>query len=285
LVYVNNDLTLSLGVGVYISLDGEESTSELFLYPKINASYRLVDEYLIAYGGVDGSLEQNSYYNFKEENPHVSPTLGIRPTSHLYEGFAGIKGKLSNAIGYNFRASYGKDNDRALFRSNPAIDDTNLENYEYGNSFGVVYDDVNTLAVFGELKIAVSEAFSLGISGTYYTYDTTEEAQPWNLPDYKATVFTNFSITEKVYGGASVYLVGERKDLYNAVGPLIDFTPMEVTLDSYIDANVHLGYRVNDRLSIFAKGSNLLSDNYEKWYSYPVQSIQGLLGATYKFDW
>ncbi|MFC7358429.1 TonB-dependent receptor [Jejudonia soesokkakensis] len=285
LVYVNDDLTLSLGVGAYLSLDGEESTSELFLYPKINASYRLVDEYLIAYGGVDGSLEQNSYYNFKEENPHVSPTLGIQPTSHVFEGFAGIKGKLSNAIGYNLRASYGKDENRALFLSNPAIDDMNIENYEYGNSFGVVYHDINTLAIFGELKVAVSEAFSLGISGTVYSYDYIDEVQPWNLPEYEATVFTNFSITEKVYGGASVYLVGERKDLLNAIGPLIDFIPREVTLDSYIDANVHLGYRVNDRLNIFAKGSNLLGDNYEKWYSYPVQGIQGLLGATYKFDW
>lgn len=285
LVYVNNDLTLSLGVGAYVSMDGEESTAEFFLYPKLNVSYRLVDEFLIAYGGVDGGLQQNSYYDFKEENPHVSPTLGIQPTSQVYNGFAGIKGKLSNSIGYNVRASYGKDENRALFRSNPAIDDMNIENYEYGNSFGVVYDDVNTLAIFGELKVAVSEAFSLGINGTFYSYDTTDEAQPWNLPDYEATVFTNFSITEKLYGGASVYLVGERKDLLNAVGPLIDFIPQEVTLDSYIDANVHVGYRVNDRLNIFAKGSNLLGDNYEKWYSYPVQSIQGLLGATYKFDW
>ena len=56
-------------------------------------------------------------------------------------------------------------------------------------------------------------------------------------------------------------------------------------LDAYLDANVHLGYRVDERLSIFAKGSNLLSDNYERWFNYPVQGIQGLLGATYKFDW
>ena len=42
---------------------------------------------------------------------------------------------------------------------------------------------------------------------------------------------------------------------------------------------------VEDALSIFAKGSNLLSDNYEKWLFTPVQGIQGLIGATYKFDW
>lgn len=287
LVYVQDDLTLSLGVSVFVSLDNENSTSDLFIYPALNASYRLVDEFLIAYAGADGGLEQNSYYNFKEVNPYVSPTLSIAPTSHLYDGFAGLKGKLSNAVGYNLRASYGKDEDRALFQANAITEGaTNLEDYEYGNSFGIVYDDINTFALFGELKVDISEAFSLGINGTYYSYETTNEAQPWNLPEYEATVFTNFNITEKLYGGASVFLVGERKDL-NTFQPFntSSFNLTEVTLDSYIDANIHLGYRINERLSFFAKGSNLLSDNYEKWYNYPVQGIQGLLGATYKFDW
>ena len=58
-----------------------------------------------------------------------------------------------------------------------------------------------------------------------------------------------------------------------------------VTLNPYFDANVDLGYKVNDRLSIFGKGSNLFGNHYQKWQNFPVQGIQGLLGATYKFDW
>ncbi|WP_114492861.1 TonB-dependent receptor [Candidatus Ulvibacter alkanivorans] len=286
LVYLNEDLTLSLGVAAFVSLATEQSETEFFIYPRINASYRLVDELLIVYGGAQGDLEQNSYYDFKETNPFVSPTLFIAPTSNLYEGFVGLKGKLSNSVGYNVRAGYGKDENKALFIANPSIDDpTDIsEPYQYGNSFRVVYDDMNTLEVFGELKVAVSEDFSLGVNGSFYSYDTTFQAQPWNLPEIEASVFSNFNISEQLYGGATVFFTGERMDLESLSGPFVDDT-MEVTLDSYIDANIHLGYRVNDRLSIFAKGSNLLSDNYEKWLNYPVQGIQGILGATYKFDW
>ena len=89
-------------------------------------------------------------------------------------------------------------------------------------------------------------------------------------------VFSDFTITEKIYGGVSLFFVGERKD--------IGFNGIE-TLDSFFDANVNVGYHVNERLSIFAKGSNLLGNNYERWLDFPVQGIQGLLGATYKFDW
>ena len=284
-VYINEDLTVSLGAGAYVSLDSENSNTDFFLYPIINASYRLVDEILIVYGGAEGGLEQNSFYDFKEENPFVSPTLYVMPTSKLYEGFGGIKGKLTNTVGYNARASYGREENKALFQVNPIKGlDSDFQGYEYGNSFNVVYDDINTLSIFGELKVEVSEMFSLGINGTFYSYNTDGQAEAWNLSNLKATLFSDFNITEELYGGVSLFYVGERKDL------VVDDTIFvnsfdEVTLDGYLDANIHLGYRVTDRLSIFAKGSNLLSDNYEKWVNYPVQGIQGLAGVTYKFDW
>ena len=150
--------------------------------------------------------------------------------------------------------------------------------------FKVVYDDIKTLSVFGELKVEVSNTFSLGINGNYYNYNTRQEMEAWNLPNIEASVFTNFNITEQLYGGASLFYVGERKDLLTDIRPFNPFLT-EITLDPYVDANLHLGYRVSERLSIFAKGSNLFSDSYQKWANYKVQSIQGLLGATYKFDW
>ncbi|OAD90175.1 TonB-dependent receptor [Aequorivita soesokkakensis] len=281
ITFVNDDLSVSLGVAAYVSLDSENSNTDFSLYPRLNASYRLMDETVIVYGGAEGGLQQNSYYNFKEENPFVSPTLNVAPTKKLYEGFGGVKGKLSNSVAYNVRASYGKDENRSLFQANFInLLAPGLEGYQFGNSFNVVYDDVNTLAFFAELKVEVSNTFSLGINGTYNSYSTDLQSEAWNLPDLKASIFSNFNITEKLYGGASLFYVGERKDLY--ADP---FTTQEITLDGYVDANINFGYRFTDRLSVFVKGSNLFGDNYEKWLNYPVQGIQGLAGVTYKFDW
>ncbi|MBW2938899.1 TonB-dependent receptor [Aureisphaera sp. CAU 1614] len=280
LVYVNEDLTLSLGANAVVSLDTENSETEFFIYPQINASYRLVDEVLIVYGGAEGGLHQNTYREFKNENPFVSPTLFIAPTSQLYNAFGGLKGKLSNQVGYNVRGSYGKEENRAFFQLNPYKGmSPNFEGYEYGNSFGLVYDDLNILNIFGELKVEVSNTFMLGASANFYSYSLDNQPEAWNVPELEASIFSNFNITEKVYGGVSLFFVGERKDLDNTSNSQV------ISLDSFFDANVNLGYRVNDRLSIFAKGSNLLGNNYEKWQNFPVQGIQGLLGATYKFDW
>lgn len=281
ITFVNDDLTVSLGVAAYVNMDSENSDTDFSLYPRLSASYRLVDETVIVYGGAEGGLKQNTYYDFKEENPFVSPTLFIAPTKELYEGFAGIKGKISNSVGYNLRASYGKDENRALFQANPVkFFSTEYEGYEHGNSFNVVYDDLNTLAFFAEVKVEISDVFSLGINGNYYSYSSDIQEEAWNLPDLKASIFSNFNITEKLYGGASLFYVGERKDLYTDL-----VITQEVTLDGYVDANLHFGYKFTDQLSAFVKGSNLFGDNYQKWLNYPVQGIQGLVGVTYKFDW
>ena len=286
LAYVNNDLTLKLGAAAYVGFDTENNNTDFFIYPRLGVSYRVVDELLIAYGGFEGGLEQNTYFNFKEENPYVSPTLLIVPTSKIYESFVGIKGKLSNSIGYNVRGGFGKDENKALFRLNDyrgvAL---NAEGFEQGNSFKVVYDDIKTLTVFGELKVEVSNTFALGINGTFNNYTTLNEMQAWNLPKLEASLFTNFEITEALYGGASLFYVGERKDLFVDLQPFSNTPPTEISLDGYVDANIHFGYRVSEQLSIFAKGSNLFSDSYEKWSNFKVLGIQGLLGATYKFDW
>ncbi len=286
LTYVNDDLSLDIGAAAYIGLDSEHSNTDFFIYPRLGVSYRVVDELLIAYGGFEGGLEQNSFYSYKEENPFISPTLMIVPTSRIYESFVGLKGKLSNSMGYNVRGSYAKDENKALFRLNDFRGyQPNAEDYEQGNSFTVVYDDIKTLTIFGELNVEVSNVFSLGVSATYHNYRTLNELGAWNLPNLEASLFSNFNITEALYGGVSLFYVGERKDQFIDRQPFSNLPPMEIGLDGYVDANLHLGYRVNDQLSIFAKGSNLFSDSYQKWASYDVYGIQGLMGATYKFDW
>src|SRR5690606_80996 len=47
ITFTNNDLSVSLGVSGYVSFDSENSDTEFSLYPRLNASYRLVDETVI----------------------------------------------------------------------------------------------------------------------------------------------------------------------------------------------------------------------------------------------
>lgn len=284
LVILKDNLTVNLGAAVYYSIDTENSDNDLFIYPKITASYRLIDDAVIAYGGLEGDLIQNSYRDAVQTNPFISPTLVIEPTNRLYDAYFGLKGKFSDVVSYNFRGSYISEDEKPLFVNNQRAV-VPLEGYDYGNSFSYRYDDVITLVGYGELNFEINKKFKLGVAAEYFNYDNEDEQEAWNLPDVKASISLDYQINKQWFAGAQLFYVGERKDINNEVAIVPTLPLPTVTLDSYFDANVNLGYRLNDQLLFFVKGNNLAGENYERWVNFPVQGIQVLGGVTYKFNY
>ncbi len=285
---LGDDFALNLGVNLVYGLDLENSDSNFYIYPAVTASYNLMDELAIVYGGVQGGLVQNSYYGYVEENPYVSPTLSIQPTDKQYDGYVGLKGQLLPNLSYNVKASYTAENRKPLFKLNPQNTTRDDEKgYFYGNSFEVFYDDLKTIGVFGELNVDVNRNFTLGVNAQYFNYSTETDNPAWNLPELTGSLFMDYQIGEKWYAGANLFYVGSREDLAsiaNASGLPSTFDFEIVELDSYFDANAHIGYRWNDQLSFFLKAANIANNNYLRWANYPVQGLQILAGATYKFD-
>ena len=285
---LRDDLSLNLGVNLVYGMDLENSESNFYIYPAVTASYRLLDESVIAYGGVTGELKQNSYYDFVEGNPFVSPTLTVAPTDSQYNAYVGFKGQLLPNLSYNVKGSYSAENNRPLYTLNPGNDfRSDDKGYYYGNSFDLFYDDIKTLGIFGELNVDVNRNFTLGVNAEVYDYNTETGNPAWNLPNLKASLFMDYQIGEKWYAGANLFYVGERDDfssnvIQNALPS--DFPATQITLDGFFDANAHIGYRYTDQWSFFIKGANLSNNDYQRWANFQVQGIQVLGGATYKFD-
>ncbi len=278
-----NDWAINLGAAAFYSIANEgDGDSRFLIYPQVTASYKLVGDLMVFYAGAEGTLRQNTYRDLTNENPFLAPILPIAPTDQQYDAFAGLKGKLANSVSYNLRASYLREKDRALFKAND-YDGPVIDHYDHGNSFGIVYDDVRTLSFFGELKADFSKNVTFGINGSVFNYDTASGQEAWNLPTLKLSSSLDVNITKKWYAGAQVFFVGERKDSQVDLDDLSNPGGVK-TLDSYFDANFHLGYKHNDRLTGFLKLNNIANQQYEKWLNYPVQGIQVLLGASYKFD-
>ena len=288
LTMLRDDLSLNLGVNLVYGMDLENSEGNFYIYPAVTASYRLLDETVIAYGGVTGELKQNSYYDFVEGNPFVSPTLTIAPTDSQYNAYVGFKGQLLPNLSYNVKGSYTAENNKPLYTLNPRNDfRSDDKGYYYGNSFGLFYDDIKTLGIFGELNVDVNRNFTAGANIEVYDYNTETGNPAWNLPNLQASLFMDYQIGEKWYAGVNLFYVGEREDFSSTVvqnAQPSEFPATLITLDGYFDANAHVGYRYTDQWSFFIKGANLSNNDYQRWSNFQVQGIQILGGATYKFD-
>ncbi|HSN48047.1 MAG TPA: hypothetical protein VLR29_04745, partial [Flavobacterium sp.] len=194
-----DDWTLNIGVGLFYSLDLENDNNSFLIYPKIDVSYKVVGDLMIFYAGAVGDLQQNTYSGFVDENPFLSPTLNIKPTDKQYDVFAGLKGKIINNVSYNLRASYVNERNKALFKSNNYNENNTNEEYAFGNSFQVVYDDMKTISFYGELKADISDVVTFGVNGTFSSYTNEFEGEAWNLPAIKLSSTLDFNITEKWY--------------------------------------------------------------------------------------
>lgn len=281
--YEIGEFIINLGVNTVFEIDGTNDKTNFLIFPKITATYPLIEEHLTVMAKIDGGVIDNSYQSFTQENKYLAPALHIQNTHAIFDLGIGLKGKIGKTLNYFVEASYKKENNKALFLMNP-VNNVNLvtENYQKSNTFGVVYDDITTTNFYAKFSTEIIKDYTIGTSINYDIFKTDQLEEAWNLPNLTTTIFGKFKFTDKMFGGIDLFYVGERKDQLQSNTVLV--SSADAILDDYLDVNLNLGYNLTNRFTVFLKGHNLASENYQKYVSYPVQQIQIIGGITYKFD-
>ncbi len=277
------DYDVHIGLKAIYAIDNVNSNNQFYLYPDLMGSYKLLDENMIAFAGIVGGLTQNSYYSLSNQNPFISPTLDIKQTDLQFNTYIGIKGKLNNKFNYNTKIGYQNEKDRALYVLNPSLTNgiaTVNRAYQAGNSFGVVYDDVDRFQFFAEVDYNLITPVDIGMKFEFNNYVSNNQAQAWNLPKIQSAIFAKYK-TKKWHAYADLFYTGKRYDYYSNT---VSTTGQEVEVDGFFDVNLSGTYILNQRMSAFVKVNNLIGGNYERFAHYPVQAFQIMGGVTYKFD-
>jgi hypothetical protein len=279
---LRDDLTLNIGARLYYSISDAADGSKFYAYPNITASYNILQESFIAYAGVVGDLQQNSYRDFVAKNPFVSPSLYIERTNQQFNAYAGIKGLLNSKIRFNLRAGYMSEGDKPLFKLNPSLTDGTVEvqeGYQAANSFQVVYDDVNTIHFHGELIFDLFKEFQFGGNVHFNSYSLGQEEHSWNLPLVTAALLAQYK-RDRWSAGADLFFSSDRKDEL----AIIPSTTQRITNSAYLDLNVNGLYKINDKIDVFLNVNNILNQNYQEYSNFRVQGFQLFAGIKYKFD-
>ncbi|MDB2571640.1 hypothetical protein N9X82_04125 [Polaribacter sp.] len=284
------DFSIKAGMKLFASVDTENSATNILAYPDVQISKSINKDALIFYTGVSGDLKTNTYQDFSQENPYVSPTLFITQTSEKMNIFLGASGNINKVFSFNFKASYKEEEDSPFFiRNNSKSNGTNLianniplENYDFGNSFSISYDDVTTTSFLGEFEYDVTNKIAAGGSIQYDDYQVKNLEEAWNLPAVQVAVFGKYK-SEKWYATTNIFYVDERKTV-TYTSPFPSSAIGTDRLGSFVDVNLNGGYHFNDALSVFLKLNNVLNTNYQRFSNFNVQGFQALGGVTYKFD-
>jgi outer membrane receptor protein involved in Fe transport len=264
--------SFEVGLKLYFTSSADtagQRTLQIDEYPHIKAEIEIIEGKLNIYAMVDGNKQVNSFRSLTGFNPFITSTPDIINTDQQIRISGGLTG---NAGGFNFNAevSYSYNKNMALF-----VNDTSLE---LQNKFLVIYDDVNLLNIKASIGILKIKGLEAKLTAGLYQYIPKNEEKAWQLPSYEVGLDARYVLKEKFILNGNILVLGTRfaKD-FDETGEIA------VKLKPAVDLSLGFEYRITPRISAFANVNNILNQHYQRWYNYPVQGIQGMVGASFSF--
>lgn len=259
------EYTYRLGIGMVMDIRGTKASPHF--YPDVLLEINLVKGVLTPYFGLDGHLQVNHYLAIAEENRVVTPGLHVKNTSHRIRGFIGLKGSFSSRISYDFRGSYDILS-RMPFFVNDTLDPT-------GNSFSVVYDDLEWIRAGAEITYRQSERIQglLRLSYNHYKLESLEK--PWHRPGLTISLDEKYSLHNKIILDMGFIYMSKR------YAPATTLDTEIITLKGFADLNLGVEYRYTKILSGFVRLNNILGARNQTWNLYPGMGFNVLLGFSY----
>ena len=283
----SSEWRFTAGINIYLSFMSVDTGNNPFhFYPRGSFEFNVVKKVIVPYFGVDGYLESNHYRKTVEENPYVVPALSIRPTSHNLIAYAGLKGRISDAVAYNIKGSYSIIEDQYFFVNDTSQVNGNGDRLK--NQFLVEYNDITLLNLSGEITVRPRTNWKIFLKGNYYNYTLTEwtmangdqrdydkeDDHPWNKPAFDISLEARYNMADKILVNLGIYTVGRR--YYEDFDPSVhEYLPLVV------DANLGIEYRYTKLLSFWVRFNNMAAQKYYLYHQYPSFGFRAMLGFTY----
>ena len=128
-----------LGINGFYLIDEQ---NQFFVYPKFEVSYKSIDSKIVPFIDYEGGYKLNSYNSFSLENPYVAPVLNIQPTEVNHNLNIGFNLFPSSGLTLKMSASYIEYNNFGMFVRLPYDNFNNDIAFRLGNSYRVIYDQV-----------------------------------------------------------------------------------------------------------------------------------------------
>ncbi len=271
-----NEYSFMAGFKLNIASD---SLTKGHLYPVVEARLQLIPDALKIYAGISGGMEQTSLQSITEQNLYIS---SVMPWNYVYDKFkiyGGFQSNISRSFNFNGSIASSTYENYPLF-----VTDTNAYLL---NSYIVIYDNISTVKISGELEFVKSARLRLSVNGAYNHYKTIVQQYAWYKPAYEFGFSGRYDMQNKIVITASA----------NVNGPVWALVPVEVQyilpgpkyimetrkLKGWTDINLGAEYRFNKALSFWANFNNITNTKYFRWNNYRSYGFNLLGGVSYSF--
>ncbi len=279
-------LRAKVGAGIYFDARGEQKGH---FYPQAEVSYSILHGTIVPFAGITGSMEPTTYLSLYRQNPFIQSFPKLNNLNNKLDAYAGIGGAISQSLSYKAGFNYRRYGNFAYF-INDSITSTAASYYTWGNVFTVVYEDLTSYNIYGELALYAGEKWKANARADFFRYTTDSSAYAWHQPGMRIMANGQYNLKNKFIISTDLFYIGSRwaKSTVPVTGAEISTDESggisyHYKLKGFLDANFRVEYRYNKRLSAWVQLNNAFGLNYQRWGNYPVQQLLATLGATYAF--
>ncbi|MDG1917817.1 MAG: hypothetical protein P8I47_00265, partial [Schleiferiaceae bacterium] len=205
---------------------------EFYVFPKVNLQAEILRRTLAIYGGWDGSSKQQTLQSLIQEVPQISLDQEFR-LSGQNRGYVGMQGALIGKLQYRLEGAMTFMSDAVQFTRDAVLSAVDM-NGTLLPALSVSYaEQVLKTSFRGELNLPLKQ---LTIS-SYAQFNA-----------YSGDSF--FGREGQIIGGLLSYEINDLRVSTAAkhVGGRYSGASTELSLESYTDVNLQLGYEINDNL-------------------------------------
>jgi hypothetical protein len=264
-----------IGLGVNLTLDINDTTTKVLVFPVLDFHYFLVQDIFRFYAGAKGGVQRNGLRINSQTNPFAYTDLSLSNSWERLNVYGGFKGTIFRALSYDISVAQIITGQQ-LFWVNDWSD-------SIGNRFSPEYHDVMITRLKGELSYQLKEKLQVVAMAEYRFYTMPSDSiAPWHEAPFRFTFGGNYNLKDKFIFKASITAMGER----TARGFASDSTGVSypnVTLKGYADANIGVEYRYRKWLGAFVDFRNIGAIRYDLWDRYPSQRFSFIAGVHFSF--
>ncbi len=258
-----------LKIGLKLDYQNDNSPN-IWMYPLIQGNLFVFEKKLEFYAGTDGGMERIDFRKLVEANPFVRTIISERWQNTRFAFDAGIRTSAIQSLDLHLGIRY-KDMDNTPFF---ITDSTAIPE----NQFTLVYDKTKQFTFIAEAAWHNAERFGFEATLQYHHYQTDSITKAWHKPELEASAlgYIKFSQKLKINGGLTF-----RGSMYAPT--YLNGVETIHKIDKWVDLQAGAEYRISDQFTVYASLHNLLNNNYQLYYHYPVQGIQLFGGIKVRF--
>jgi len=266
---------LSVIAGVNSSMESNNTDLLFHLYPNVEAKYMIIDDAFSVFAKWGGGMKKNTFKSISKENQFLDSFTSFKNTNDKLNLSLGAFAKLSHDVNANATVRYSRLTNE-LFFVNEDLDPTKSP-----VKFTTLYDDVDLIAIHGQLDYRQAENTTVGLNIDFNSYNPDNLSKPLFKPLYRIGLSGKYIIADKIEIKPDIYFNGNSYafDYRDTISNIPKFQ----TIKGFVDLSIGVEYHYTKILNVFVQINNIAMSRQFYWNKYPSYRLNAMVGITYSF--